>query len=186
MIDSLTSARTELYATASSRIAELITKLEENISEIPASKIAAALGAESADDASDAEDPTELFHRDIGTQTAFNTNISSSEPPKISSEPPSVVQATSLTTLNQRLAGLRDDFMTQSEDHHNMKTLVDVFRDDLDTLTYGKNTDITSGYDMLSRSRRTEPEDEIRKVRDNIRRIKGVLLSTRSFPTSSR
>ncbi|KAH7114072.1 hypothetical protein EDB81DRAFT_301918 [Dactylonectria macrodidyma] len=39
---------------------------------------------------------------------------------------------------------------------------------------------------VYGRTRKPEPEDEIRKVRHNIRRVKGVLLSTRNFPTKAR
>jgi hypothetical protein len=50
--------------------------------------------------------------------------------------------------------------------------------------------DFTPGsYTMMSTmagASKNEPDDEVRKARDNIRRIKGVLLSTRSFPASTR
>ncbi|KAL3963766.1 hypothetical protein ACCO45_000770 [Purpureocillium lilacinum] len=67
-----------------------------------------------------------------------------------------------------------------------IRTLLDVFRDDLDGMTYGGQTQFVGGYDMYGTAKKSEPEDEIRKVRDNIRRVKGVLLSTRNFPGSTR
>jgi hypothetical protein len=58
-----------------------------------------------------------------------------------------------------------------------------VLRDDLDNLTItGQST--MGSYDLYGRTRKNEPDDEIRKVRDNIRRVKGVLLSTRNFATA--
>lgn len=61
--------------------------------------------------------------------------------------------------------------------------LVDVFRDDLDALTYK----VPAGLELYgtSASRKNEPEDETKKVRDSIRRIKGMLLTTRSFPANT-
>jgi hypothetical protein len=93
-------------------------------------------------------------------------------------------QADRLAGLTKTLSGLKDEFRSESEGMDGIKTLVDVLRDDLDSLTYTGQS--ASTYDLYGRSRKPEPEDEIRKVRDNIRRVKGVLLSTRNFPPTAR
>lgn len=126
------------------------------------------------------EDPTEMFHRDVGTQTVFDIP-SKTEAPQ---EAPSESQASRLEKLTRSLTEIKDGLRSQSDDLGDVKTVIDVFRDDLDTVTY-RSPEII-GYDY-SRSKKTnEPEDEMRKVRDSIRRVKGVLLSTRSFPASTR
>ncbi|UNI16189.1 hypothetical protein JDV02_002650 [Purpureocillium takamizusanense] len=195
MVESLTDARTDLYDTSSRKLDALVAKLEKTVSVIPPPKTQAAGGAVSAAadddaDASDAEDPTEMFHRDIGTQTtSLPANPLASAKAKDGQgveEPPSARQAERLTTLAKTLSGIKDQFRTQSEDMDEIRTLLDVFRDDLDGMTYGGQTQFVGGYDMYGTAKKSEPEDEIRKVRDNIRRVKGVLLSTRNFPASTR
>ncbi|CAG9951444.1 unnamed protein product [Clonostachys rosea f. rosea IK726] len=120
--------------------------------------------------------------------SSFDRATTSTPPPSVSPTPvvkPSEAQATRLESLTQSLKDLEGGIRSQSDGLGDVKTLLDVFRDDLDTLTYPTTSDLP-GYDLLSRSRKSEPEDEIRKVRDSIRRVKGVLLSTRSFPSSIR
>lgn len=159
----------------------LVAKLEKSVSEVPPKKpVADAANAED----SDAEDPTEMFHRDMGTQTTFPissvTAMSENGGAKGSS---AKHNATQLASLNKTLSGLKDEYRSQSEGMDKIKTAIDVLRDDLDNLTFtGQST--MGSYDLYGRTRKSEPDDEIRKVRDNIRRVKGVLLSTRNFATA--
>ncbi|PWI66689.1 hypothetical protein PCL_04827 [Purpureocillium lilacinum] len=191
MVESLTDARADLYDTSSKKLDALVAKLEKTVSVIPPPKTAAGAVSATADedaDASDAEDPTEMFHRDIGTQTTSlpASPLASAKAKDGEGEPLSARQAERLTTLAKTLSGIKDQFRTQSEDMDEIRTLLDVFRDDLDGMTYGGQTQFVGGYDMYGTAKKSEPEDEIRKVRDNIRRVKGVLLSTRNFPGSTR
>lgn len=182
MVENLTDARTELHDVASQRLENLVSQLEKTVSVIPPT--AAQPTSPEEIDGSDAEDPTEMFHRDIGTQTSLidqNANLPPKEP-----EPASKRHVDSLTSLTKTLAVLKDQFRAQSEGFEDVKTLLDVFRDDLDGLTYGGHTEFVGGYDIYGSAKKNEPEDEIRKVRDNIRRVKGVLLSTRNFPASTK
>lgn len=181
MADSLTEARLDLHDSATRNLDTLLGQLEKSVSEIPSSysKHDAA-----SDTASDVEDPSEMFHRDVGTQTSFPSSTAASTA-QDTPQSESLRQADRLSALTKSLSGLKDEFRTQSGDLEDIKTLVDVFRDDLDTLTYSGQADFVGGYDTY-KSRKTEPEDEIRKARDNIRKVKGVLLSTRNFPTSTR
>ena len=120
-----------------------------------------------------------MFHRDVGTQT-FLPVPSAASAPKL---PPAETQATRLDSLTRSLSDIKDGLRAQSEGLSDVKTLIDVFGDDLDALTYRSAAELP-GYDMLRTGTKGEPDDEMRKVRDSIRRIKGTLLSTRSFPTS--
>jgi hypothetical protein len=156
------------------------------------STVSAAAKKRDLDSDSDADDPSELFHRDVGTQTTLQTVTDLSSPPEKKSSP-SETQATQLAALTAKLSSLRDDITTQSDDLGDVKTLIDVFRDDLDVLTYRNSYTDATGYNYLSRLSSSSPatnqnadKDEIDKARNNIRRIKGVLLSSRSFPASPR
>ncbi|OAA44329.1 peroxin 14/17 [Metarhizium rileyi] len=182
MVDNLTDARTELHDVTSKRLGNLVAQLEKTVSVIPPNVSRSALSEEN--DGSDAEDPTEMFHRDVGTQTSLidqNATPAHKEP-----EAASRRHADKLTSLKKTLSILKDQYRAQSEGFDHVKTLLDVFRDDLDGMTYAGHTEFVGGYDVYGSAKKNEPEDEIRKVRDNIRRVKGVLLSTRNFPASTR
>ncbi|KAG5924789.1 hypothetical protein E4U42_004547 [Claviceps africana] len=184
MVDNLTDARTELHRVAAQRLDTLVTQLESIVSVVPS--VATATASRAEHDDSD-EDPTEMFHRDVGTQTAplFDQDIPSTAA-RPADETASKRQADRLTSLTKTLSVLKDQFRSQSEGFEDIKTLLDVFRDDLDGMAYGGATALMAGYDFYGTSRKKEPEDEIRKVRDSIRRVKGLLLSTRNFPASMR
>ncbi|KAG5980044.1 hypothetical protein E4U55_004447 [Claviceps digitariae] len=193
MVDDLTDARTELHQVAARKLDTLLAQLEKTVSVIPSAAAATVAAQTAPHDGSDDEDPTEMFHRDVGTQTALLINSDAALSPAVrpdekDQETPSDRQADRLTSLNKTLSVLKDQFRAQSEGLEDIKTLLDVFHNDLYGMTYGRETDdfVSSVYDKYGSSRKKEPEDEIRKVRDNIRRFKGLLLSTRYFPASTR
>ena len=205
MVDSLTDARSELHDTTTKKLEELVHQLEKSVSVIPPAPTEtsatnnnnerdAASSVPYTDAASEEdEDPAEIFHRDIGTQTTFPEGVpandaadGAAQPKDAATEKPLAEQhATTLAKLAKSVSGLRDHVVSQSGDFEDIKAQIDVFRDDLDNMIYPTH-DFVGGYNMFNMNNKSEPEDEIRKVRDNIRRIKGVLLSTRSFPASTR
>lgn len=181
MVDSQAEARTDFHGLTSRKLDALVAKLEKTVSEVPPQKPVATV-----EDDSEAEDPTEMFHRDMGTQTTFPISSVTAMTGSKDNDSPAKHNASQLASLNKTLSGLKDAYRSQSEGMDKIKTAVDVLRDDLDTMTYTAYPDHSTGYDLYGRSRKPEPDDEIRKVRDNIRRVKGVLLSTRNFPASAR
>lgn len=203
MTESLNGARQELHDTTATKLEELIHRLERTVSVIPSlpssqlqkdaaahSESALTSSATAAADEAD-EDPAEMFHRDIGTQTSLNDALASTgsaAAASIKAEPqtPALQHATNLAKLAKGVSGLRDAVVSQSGDFEDIKAQVEHFREDLDKIIF-PHMDFTpgGGYGLLSGSK-NEPDDEVRKARDNIRRIKGVLLSTRSFPASTR
>ncbi|KAL6794525.1 peroxisomal membrane anchor protein conserved region domain-containing protein [Trichoderma sp. SZMC 28013] len=178
MVEKLTNARIDLHETTANRLDSIVAQLENTVSVVPSYKSS----ANTASEATESEDPSEMFHRDVGTQTSFPSSPSSSSP-KGKDEAQSKVQAERLSKLAKSLKGLTDDFKKQSNESQDIKVLLDVFRDDLDNMTYGHHAELFGNFD---KRKKKDSEDEIRKVRDNIRRIKGVLLSARTFPTSAR
>jgi hypothetical protein len=193
MVEALTESRADLHAVASDNLGTLVTQLESTVSELPstyrskvaasaASAAAAGLGSDDAANlAASDDDPSEMFHRDIGTQT--------SDPPspllKPKDAPEWQRQADRLSRLSRSITELKDGVRSQSDDMTDVKMLLDVFRDDLDALTYAGRMEYPDGFDMYNRGKKNEPDDEMRKARDNIRRVKGVLLMTRNFPAAT-
>lgn len=177
MLDSLTSARVDLHSDVHAHLNKLLEALEKSVSVVPDAKPRKSqlLEEEELDD----EDPTECFHIDASTQTSYPIIPSKNDAPK---PPPSEVQATRLEGITKSLNDIRDGLKGQTEDLGDIKMLVDVFRDDLDALTYKVPAELEM-YGTAT-TRKNEPEDETTKVRDSIRRIKGMLLTTRSFPAN--
>lgn len=106
-------------------------------------------------------DPTELFHRDIGIQTS---------PPASRPTSPVPDQASQLAKITTNFKGLEED-----EDIE-LSTTVNVLREYLDSLAYAAPV-----YNY-SYSAPKDENDEISKLKTEIRALKGVMLSTRSFP----
>jgi len=188
MVESLTEARISLHDTANQNLAKLVEKLENTVSEIPPTikKPESALHGDDGDETSSSyDDPTELFHRDIGVQTSIPSSpIPTSVEPQESSL--SSKQASRLTNLVSSLKAVQDGIVSQTEDFEVMKVSLDGFRDDLDQMSSASHADFAGGYSLYGGGNRNEPDDEIKKAKENIRRVKGVLLSTRSFPASVR
>lgn len=187
MVESLTEARVSLHDTANQNLIKLVEKLENTVSEIPPTikKPEPVHADEGDEESSNYDDPTELFHRDVGVQTS----MPSSPRPATAipeSQPASTQQATKLTNLISSLKSVHDGLNSQSEDFGDIKASLEAFKDDLDQLSTASYTDFSGGYSYYGSSSRNEPDDEIKKAKENIRRVKGVLLSTRSFPTSVR
>ncbi|KAK0705036.1 peroxisomal membrane anchor protein conserved region-domain-containing protein [Lasiosphaeris hirsuta] len=195
MVASLTEARISLHDTAKEDLVKLVDKLEGLVSEIPPYKAALVAHTNDGDyhDEDDAkssyEDPTELFHRDIGVQTSLpSTPLRATTPEPSPPEPASVQQARRVAGLVASVRAVSDGLAAQGEAYGDVRqSVVGVFRDELDVLSsarIGTGDFRFSSYGSVGG--RSEPDDEIKKVRDNIRRVKGVLLSTRSFPASTR
>ncbi|KAL2753742.1 hypothetical protein ACRALDRAFT_2044084 [Sodiomyces alcalophilus JCM 7366] len=202
MVENLTEARTDFHETTSRKLDSLVTLLERTVSEIPPTVSAggsgnSAKGAARHDaDSDEADDPTELFHRDIGVQTSLppSPRLAENIYPSAtggdsSSKPPAAQHARKIEDLVASLRGVKDAYVSQTEDLADVKTALSALKDDMAQITYaGGQADFVGSYSLYNSygSRRPEPEDEIKKARDNIRRVKGVMLSTRSFPLSTR
>jgi hypothetical protein len=183
MVQSLTDARVELHETAKTDLTKLIEKLEAVVSEVPATtKKQAEREDHDDDDKSSYDDPTELFHRDIGVQTSFpSTPAEPAAPGLPATETAGQKQARQLAKLVASVKEVNDGMTGQTEAFDEVKTVLDVFREDVYKLTYSHLNLESAMY-----GNRSEPDDEIKKVKENIRRVKGVLLTTRSFPGSTR
>ncbi|KAL1850686.1 hypothetical protein Daus18300_012829 [Diaporthe australafricana] len=212
MVDTLTEARVEFHENANKNLTQLVEKLEHAVSEIPesyhaAGRKAALTNTNAAggytdavdDDASSYDDPTELFHRDVGVQTSppstpglagdlggLSYPTDSAAAAKHSSLVTTQQHADKMGRLISSIRGLTADLASQADGFGEAKSVLDDFGRDLHTLTYPPESfGVGSSY-LYGAAARNEPDDEIKKVKSNIRSVKGVLLSTRSFAAPTR
>lgn len=215
MVASLTAARADLHQAANANLSRLVGALQSAVSEIPASyyntsgsssKKPTASTATTApaeekcdDDESTYDDPSELFHRDVGVQTSppapstplFSSHLSLSNHSYNNSKPAdpgeqTQHQADRLARLSVAGRALAADLVRQSEDLAETKNVLDAFGSDLHALTYPSESFAGGSAYLYGAAARSEPDDEIKRVKTNIRGVKGVLLSTRSFPATTR
>ncbi|KKK15381.1 hypothetical protein ARAM_006705 [Aspergillus rambellii] len=168
-----------------------------------------------ADVESITSDPTELFHRDIGTQTSQELSPphdqrgsqQSSTTTDAEKDPADPDPTAAVTTHQKRLENIGSRLRDFADAQNQSTTLEDTTRSRLadlqrylDGLLYSKNTySATASYGAYSATSTpleavsaTTPgvgkgeEEAISSVRAEIRGVKGALLSARNFPTSRR
>lgn len=210
MVSSLTQARVDFHEHANDHLTNLVDRLEQAVSEIPPGYHAAAAGKghnhklltddahrhdhdDNTSNSSTYDDPTELFHRDVGVQTSAPP---SPQPAQTYLNPLSAMnprtpaeqtqhQADRLKRLTVGVRGLALDVVHQVEEMEATKGELETFGSELHNLTYPPES-FGVGSNYLYGASRAEPEDEIKRVKTSIRAMKGVLLSTRNFPASVR
>lgn len=206
MLKTLTEARHEFAETTLNNLTTLNEKLEQNVSKIPAN-IPKPKSEEEEEYDEETEsitsDPTELFHRDVATQTSsdlLSDNPPSSEKTNAASES-SAMKA--IDTHTERLSTLTSHLKEFVSDHTSSRQVDDSTRDKisdlqsyLDGLTYSATTSYigsnamyniygSSGGDMSrnkSGSTDRKEQDAVATFKAEIRGVKGALLSARNFP----
>lgn len=208
MIATLTSARHDLASTAQENLKKLNEMLEENVSVIPAHLTARKTASNEEDEESNEDgdsvtsDPTELFHRDIGTQTTPDVAPSSTtaEAKDEKSSLPAPVEAVNnhisrLDSIQSQLNEI-NNFEKDSSDlddsaracitdlHHYLDGLIYASpRHTISTPSYGLYSNNASN-DSSSTGVRKSEDDAIASFKADIRGVKGALLSARNFPAS--
>ncbi|KAL8792350.1 MAG: hypothetical protein Q9195_005053 [Heterodermia aff. obscurata] len=179
MIESLTSARHSFAERALGNLQTLNEKLEEVVSVSPC--VPKSTPDSSAEDHDDVA-ASEFFHRSTATQTSPHLSRSNSSSSTSSLQQPSIIenQATRLERVREDLRDLiKHHEGNQPRDvgsQRNMKEELDDLQIFLSRLTYvGAYTDKSS----------QKNEDSIAKLKGEIRQTKGVLLSSRNFPSST-
>lgn len=207
MLANLTSARQELSSTAQENLQKLNEKLEQNVSVIPAHLTARKNSADGEDEEfrddgdSVTSDPTELFHRDIGTQTT--PGVSPSPGAIAKDENPLEAPAEAVNHHASRLASIQSQLKEITDLDKKSGTADDAMRSRLtdlhhylDGLIYAAPTytaaggsyslygNPNSGGDSGSTGVRKSEDDAIASFKAEIRGVKGALLSARNFPAS--
>lgn len=209
MLTALTDARHDLAQTTEENLKKLNEKLELNVSQLPPSlitKSTTSVGDATEEDIeSITSDPTELFHRDIGTQTSqdsIQTSSATSTSATIestSSDPTTVVKTHQkrLETIGSHLREVEDAQSQSSTLHDTTRSRINDLQHYLDRLMYSKNSysySSTMGYGSYSTPGLDSgggaalgvgkaEEDAISNFRAEIRGVKGALLSARNFPS---
>ncbi|KAK2625388.1 hypothetical protein QTJ16_004700 [Diplocarpon rosae] len=174
MLASLTSARLSLAFTSKSNLQKLITTLKTLVSELPPEarnkQVTESIETPSAESDTD---PTELFHRDIGIQTSpLHTRPSS----------PTLLQ-THVARLSTLKSSLKEIAANDSAERYKISEVegeMERLREYLNEIAYVAPS---YGYALPGGwNSRKEDDDEIARLKKEIRGVKGVLLSTRSFP----
>jgi hypothetical protein len=193
MSDSLTEARHDLAMHSQAKIEEMNDRLTTLVSKVPdAGKKDKTLGDEAADDESVTSDPTELYHRDMGTQTSPPDSRTSSLSSGIGAggerQSPSDHASKVLGILQSHL----DEFIlrdTRIETANKDKQeSMNKLRSYLDGLMYTNTAyggmwenGVWSNEEKKDDKKKKE-EDVVEELKKEIRGVKGVLLSAKRFP----
>ncbi|KAI9741205.1 MAG: hypothetical protein M1834_002918 [Cirrosporium novae-zelandiae] len=184
MSTSLTEARHDLATITKGHLDEIVEKLEDIVSEVPPKEPRSRKQDEDEGDTLSIDsDPTELFHRDIATQTTPSLVESATvTPPEPSPNPMSVLekQVTSVGKLQGQLRSAIESAPANSVSQSSTLSALTDLHTYLSTLAYSSSMNYSMGGwpDIKEK----EEEDAIEAVKKEIRGVKGVLLAARNFP----
>ena len=191
MLESLTDSRHDLAITTQSSLCRLNSKLESSVSQVP---YIPPLHSKQppTHDISDTEsidsDPTELFHRDIATQTTPLRSRSSSLGATPSAGTTIEAQSSRLTALKSSLQSLLSSTTTHFAEDSLQTSLTDL-QSTIDNIyqpeTYNTTYASSYSYQHTSKNKQPgEPDSQAVKFKQDIRALKGAFLSSRNFPTA--
>ncbi|KAJ8111229.1 hypothetical protein ONZ43_g5670 [Nemania bipapillata] len=186
MVDNLNEARSEYYDHVNKNLSQLVDKLEGAVSEVPYKNgkplKSQQQGRDMDDNESITSDPTELFHRDVGTQTSPPPSlIGSTSNTSNSNEHPVDVQARHLSNISASLRELTLIHTQKAESNADLRSAIGEIREQADKFLYPPVQNF-SVYGGLGYGQSSEPDDEFKNAKDAIRSVKGLFLSSRSFP----
>ena len=189
MAQNLVESRHDFASHAKVQLDEFNNRLKDVVSSDPATKLKAG-ASDIMDDISEAEsDPTELFHRDFGTQTT----PSLSRRPSVASSPDtesSVVASheSRVKILTSHLKELESTRSNDASSSDSLKTKISDLSTYLAEMSYQSHYGSGMGSFYYPSSRTTggnlakSNDDQIETFKGDIRAVKGVLLSARNFP----
>ncbi|CZT18147.1 uncharacterized protein RCC_03987 [Ramularia collo-cygni] len=183
MVQSLSASRHELLTHSTSKVDEFNEKLSKIVSQIPVPPPKEGEAKEAEDDSSVDSDPTELYHRDMGTQTSdLPTNPA---PPQKS---PADRETSILNIIESHFAELSDSSDRVAEANKDRQLTINKFRHLLDGMVYNMDGLPTweAGSDgaMMMKAPGQGKGDMVEELKKEIRGVKGVLLSARRFPST--
>jgi hypothetical protein len=190
MIENMTESRHEFASHTQEQLEELNKRLADAASVDPATTVKSK-AADTADDVSEADsDPTELYHREYGTQTS----PSLSRPPSVSSPPdenPTITgHENRLKILTSHLRELESSHSNDTASSDSLKTKLSDLTTYLSELSY--QNQFYSGMGGLYGGNYGLPktkdgkDDQVEVLKSDIRAVKGIFLSTRNFPAGGR
>ena len=194
MSASLTDARHEFAAHSQSKVDEMNERLEKLVSRIPpgAKTVKPADdGVVGEDTDSETSDPTELYHRDMGTQTSpaqsRRSSSSSDSVSKPTKKDPITYQTDGLKILSSHLNEMLDGNNEVESANKERQDSLNKLRHNVDGMMYGSlgslgGANIWSQTEDAAKKREREQQDAVEELKKEIRGVKGVLLSAKRFP----
>ena len=186
MAHSLAEARHDFAAHTQEQLVVLNKKLGEAVSVDPANKVKKTT-SEIGDNVSEADsDPTELYHRDYGTQTTPNL---SRRPSLVETDAHPTVTAHEkrLKIITSHLNELASNRTSNRVSHDSLQTKVSDLTSYLNDMSYQNqyysNMNGLYGGTYGLPSGKDGKKDQIDVLKQDIRAVKGVFLSARNFPT---
>jgi hypothetical protein len=188
----LSEARHDFFTHAGTKVDELNGRLSKVVTVPPGKSSTKAKDSEVPDNASvtsEASDPTELFHRDIGVQTSppLSRNHSSwslSESDPTNSTEALARQESRIGSITSTLRDIRFTVDYTGNKEKDVSAQVDAFtkylNELMDSSPYYKYQNNFPTWNNASSA--TATTDEFDKFKNEIRSMKGAMLSTRNFP----
>ena len=187
MLESLTEARHDFASHSQSKLDDFNDRLEGLVSKLPEPpEDGPRDGVDVDDDESVTSDPTELYHRDMGTQTSALPSplpLSNSTLQGPGTTPTVERQTTALSILMDHLSDMTDGLETTGLAQKDRQESVNKLRSSLDLMLYGTPSGLQNwtGLDGV-KPQKSGQEDAVEELKREIRGVKGVLLGARRFP----
>lgn len=191
MADNLNDARHDLFEHTTDHVSEFNDKLSKLVSTVPSSvKLLPQTPAEFADfdNESITSDPTELFHRDVGTQTSPSLSRRPSVASDIEVIRPDTVplkQTNRLEIMKSHISEILEASESNGASNQTLQESISETRHYLDGLyytppSYSWNAD--NSLNTSGTSKDKQPDAAV-ALKAEIRGVKGVLLSAKRFPS---
>lgn len=191
MADNLNDARHDLFEHTIDHVSEFNDKLSKLVSTVPSSvKSLPQTPAEFADfdNESITSDPTELFHRDVGTQTSPSLSRRPSVASDIEVIRPDTVplkQTNRLEIMESHISEILEGSESNGASNQTLQESISETRHYLDGLyytppSYSWNAD--NSLNTSGTSKDKQPDAAV-ALKAEIRGVKGVLLSAKRFPS---
>ncbi|THY56390.1 hypothetical protein D6C77_05241 [Aureobasidium pullulans] len=191
MAENLNDARHDLFEHTTDHVTEFNDKLSKLVSTVPSSvKLLPQTPAEFADfdNESITSDPTELFHRDVGTQTSPSLSRRPSVASDIEVIRPDTVplkQTNRLEIMKSHISEILEASESNGASNQTLQESISETRHYLDGLyytppSYSWNAD--NSLNTSGTSKDKQPDAAV-ALKAEIRGVKGVLLSAKRFPS---
>ncbi|KAH7090544.1 hypothetical protein FB567DRAFT_438450 [Paraphoma chrysanthemicola] len=188
MTQNLTEARHDFAEHTQEQLKELNKRLADTASVDPATKVKKS--ADILDDVSEADsDPTELYHRDYGTQTTPDLSRRPSVASPNDPEPVVTGHENRLKIIKSHLQELEATHSNDNASADSLKTKVSdltTYLSEMSYLNQYSNMGGLYGSTYGLPAARDGKNDQIEAFKSDIRAVKGVFLSARNFPTGGR
>ena len=186
MTETLTASRHDFASHTEEQLEKLNEKLGGMVTAVPTK--AKDGDAIESDADSVASDPTELFHRDTGTQTS--PQISRRQSASTDDTPPPIKtvaekQEDRLRILSSHMSELLDGANESGIYNDALQERVGEVRKYLDTLIFPPASSFENGVWQQGSSTDKKKDDAVSAFRAEIRGVKGVLLNARRFPAGT-